>query len=675
MSPNVLIDPPLAVALARVTGATAGEADRIANVMADAAVSASLTAPAIALVLRIHETMPLVARTLRLRAELAGSYRLLASPGLLHLSDELGQVQADLDALLSGPADKRADRLIGLLDAVAPVEPDDLFVHNGLDKAVVHEAALATLLRDLDAHRDDPAYLADFFARLGPARVAQLLELTNALGYASDSGRLPTDAYADVLQPLARTLGAADTAGTLTPDIEAALLDFGAGDPLDPRFERLDVGEQDRALHVLEVRRRTLALFIGQGTFSAGLTATAAAQILRTGPITSFWRHEGFQSGHPDLALTDLVALRAVTRDDATMRAFVVIDADGDGWYENAAMLTQMGRFNDFAINQASAWTGDRAALRDGLITTSATILDRGVAVVPLRDGTVYDAEQFAVVSTVVRAAGFGDVDDRLKRVTAGIVAPYGRELAAAYDPGAEYEIGGPSRLPELSTDEVVAFTKELSYDEQSLAMLTANGLALMLTSMQPDIARYVAGDENAFQAEARVTGLYFGALGDGINEANISKVAERQALVGALRMVSDPLLGLAVGKVPGADLPVIGGVVDQGSDSLSDVIYGKLVPMPHLEDLEARKTSLELSSGRTMADMVWQSSALRVGLGGPTDADIADLQRADPLIAAAARDHFVQSRPVADFITDTTSQLRAALVESKVFSWSTPPG
>jgi hypothetical protein len=674
VSPNVLIDPPLAVALARTTDATAAEADRIANLMANAAISAGLTVPTITLLVHIHETMPLVARTLRLRAELAESYQLQpGGPGLLHLSDALGQTQADLDAILSAPADADADRLIALLDAVGPIEPDDLFERKGLDDAVAHEAELATLLHDLDAHRDDPAYLADFFARLGPARTSQLLELVNALGYASDAGRLHTDVYADVVQPLARTLGAADTAGTLPPEIEAALLDFGAGDPLDPRFERLDPSEQDRAQSVLEERRRTLALLIGQGTFSADFTATAASEILRTGPVTAFWRHEGFLFGHPELALTDLVALRAVGRDDATMRAFVTIDADGDGWYENAGMLTQMGRFNDFAINQTAAFTGDPAIVRDELITTSARILDRGVAVVPLRDGTVYDPQQFGVVSTVVRAAGFGDVDDRLKRVTAVIVAPYGRELAAAYDPGAQYEIGGPSRLPDLSHDEVVAFTKELSYDQQSLSMLTANGIALMLTSMQPDIPRYIAGDQNAFDSESRVVGLYFGALGDGINEANIGKVAEREAMVGALRMVSDPLLGLAVGKIPGAGLPVISGVADNGTDALSDAVYGKLVPMPDLEDIEAWKTSLELSSGQTLADMVWHDSALRVSLGGPSDRDIADLQRADPVIADAVHDRFIASRPVADFIAATTSQLRLALVESKVFSWSVP--
>lgn len=668
MSPNLRIDPDAVRSLARTIERTADDTNGISATIGTAQQESALTANGTLRLQTIGETLSLVARTLVLRAQLAETFAI--DPARFRLAEELGMVEFELGNLLAAPAQEQVDAIVAALDAVGPLAPDDLFDRDRLDEVSAHEPEVAAALREIVAHRDDPAYLRDVFARLGSERLHQLMTLTNAFGYAHDVGRLDRDPFTEVLQPLAASLGAAQRAGALPPAVEAALVDFGAGDPADPRYERLSVDEYEEASDVLEIRRRVLALVLQEGDFTSTFRAEAVSEIVRTPSSLGMWPHEGFQRS--DTALTELVALRSLTRDDQAMYEFVTMDTGGDGWYENAALVTQIGQFNEYAVNGAAAWTGDPKIIRDELATVSSTILERGLLAVPATNGTVYGEAELGAFSTVVIATGYADVDDRLKRTVALVSAPYARDLAVSYDPSQSLVLKGDSRLRDVDHEQVVLFMKELSYDQDALARMAANGTAFMITTMQTQIPSYLDGNDNAFASEALGTGTYFAALGDGVNESNIEKTEAREAMVNGMRMVSDPLLGLAVGKVPFAKLPVISGVADKATDSLSDALYDKLIPMPELEDLDVWHRAVVTQSQDAIVRMAWSDPALRVRFGGPDDAALADLQHSDPAILAAVHDElFLKNDGLVDVVADMHIAINSAIVTNKEFTWN----
>lgn len=667
MSPNLRIDPDAVRSLARTIERTADDTTGISATIGTAQQESALSANGTVRLQTIRENLSLVARMLVLRAQLAETFSL--DPTHFRLAEELRMVEVELANRLAAPAEAQVARIVAALDAVGPLAPDDLLDRDRLDEVSAHEPEVAAALREIVAHRDDPAYLHDVFARLGPERLHQLMTLTNAFGYAHDVGRLHRDPFTEVLQPLAASLGAAQRARALPPAVEAALLDFGPGDPADPRFERLSVREYDEASAVLEIRRRVLALLLQEGDVTSTFRARAVAEIVRTPPSVGMYSHEGFQGR--DTALTELVALRSLTRDDQAMYEFVTLDADGDGWYENAALLTQIGQFNDYAVNDAAAWTGDPKVIRDELATVSSTILERGLLAVPAGNGTAYGRAELGAFSTVVIAAGYGDVDDRLKRTVAVVSSPYARDLAVAYDPTQSLVLKGDSRLVDVDHEQVVRFMKELSYDQDALARMAANGTAFMITTMQTQIPHFVDDHPNAFTSEALGAGTYFAALGDGVNESNIDKTEAREAIVNGMRMVSDPLLGLAVGKLPLAKLPVVSGVADKATDSLSDAVYGKLVPMPELEDLAVWHSSVTTQAENAIVDMAWNDPALRVRFGGPDEAALTDLRRADPAIVDAVYQRFLANDDLVDVVAGMRIAIDSAIVTNKEFEWN----
>jgi len=587
--------------------------------------------------------------------------------GRFDLIDPSRVVTVDSDRIHVGAADRAASEAQGRADAqaLAALLANEGFLNwydiendrDALDDLADRYPGLRDLLQHIGAHADDEDYCAALYNYLGRDGLQKLGDLVNQLGIASDRGYLRDDAYGEFVVPLADTLSAAERSGHLVNGVLDGLFDFGHG--VDPDWQA-DVYDQDEN-YLMQMRRRSLGLLLFEGDWSSAFTASAADAITFQFPVTDHLHaYEGFTSGlvviedHPELASTEWMAMSALARDDRAGNLYLSMDHFNDGWHENVGLLVHI---SDATLPAQSSVAGGHLGISpsdfdDRYFATVADVLDGGLFRYPLATGTTYSPETTRLVSQTMQSAGEGGVLDDIKRVLARMSAPYTQDLAV--DTQDDRRDLPPSRLV-LTPEEVSAFFKELSFDEQARITLTLNAAAFVRGEIQgaaPDIA---AERPNAVGTEIRLSVGLYASLGEAMHAAMNDRLAEREAVVSAWRSVTDPIVELVTGKVveripvvsTAANLPVMSAIVDGVTDSLDDAvnsaIYDNAIPRPEVEHLSTWEAAMGPGVRDAIVEALYADPATRASLAGPDWSGSLEQFRALPPVQDATNQYSQQ--------------------------------
>ena len=509
--------------------------------------------------------------------------------------------------------------------------------------------ALTRVATQIGSGPGDLDYAAALYNDLGPVGTRAVLDLVNQLGLAADRGVIDGEqAFAGIVEPLARALGDADRSGHLDRSIVTTLLDLGAGaDTESPAYTSLGLQGQLDADIARDMRRRSLAIVLATGQLSSETAAAAASAVLTTAAAEpESHDREGFSGtfglDHPDFALSEMLALRGLLGNDHAVELYLR-DRTDHPMGTNLAVLVAPSQVQLDGARGLHRGGPTIAAMTAGYNQLRADVLERGLVTLPVQHDEFADPAMAALAAATIRTASAatkaGPLDPLVQRALALFVAPWAQDIASLAA-GSTTPVPA-SRITDVTGHQLDGFLTAVSNDAVARHLLLAEGSALTRTLLTTYAAAIVTDKDDGFSIASSLLAGFFTAVVDAARRAGGNLADERAAAVHLLGVAITPLLdlvGYSVIPAGGVAATVARAAGHSQLGTIAEWIADHLVAKVEVGSIVEAGAEVTGAFASAAFDALFANDVARVALGGP--ASIAGMP---PIVLAAVRKDFMR--------------------------------